>query len=167
MPHFSANGCFFFGKKLAKLFLPTFLKNFCKQNKSFKVFFVPSLLQRLENHMKISKISKPFYTTCLFLYPPENIRKPLDFLCFQGVKREDSGMKQVKLLQGNVNFVPSKSRVENYLRNLYLPVLITQLKFTCSKLPIETLEKGEKYVHKVNKEKNRTTSMTSFWCFYC
>ena len=36
-----------------------------------------------------------FYATDL-LIPPENIRKPLVFWCFQGVSKEISGMKWVK-----------------------------------------------------------------------
>ena len=40
-----------------------------------------------------------------------------------------------------------------------------QLTFTCSKSTTETVEKGVKYV-KVNNKKPRTTSLTSFWCFY-
>ena len=32
----------------------------------------------------------------IFFDPPENIRKPLVFWCFQGVSKELSGMKWVK-----------------------------------------------------------------------
>ena len=41
---------------------------------------------------------------------------------------------------------------------------LTQLTFTCSKSPIEALEKGVKYVQSYKKN-TRTTSLTSFWCF--
>ena len=41
----------------------------------------------------------------------------------------------------------------------------SQLKFTCSKSTIETLVKSVKYVQSNNKD--TTTPMTSFWCFYC
>ena len=42
----------------------------------------------------------------------------------------------------------------------------TQLAFTCSKLTIETLEQGVKYVRSNNKDARRML-MTSFWCLYC
>ena len=31
--------------------------------------------------------------------PPENIRKPLGFLCFQGVRKEINNMKWVKVMR--------------------------------------------------------------------
>ena len=40
----------------------------------------------------------PFHATGLFLHPPENIRKPLVFWCFQGVQKETSGLKWVNLI---------------------------------------------------------------------
>ena len=53
------------------------------------------------------------------------------------------------------------NRVFEYSLNIF-----TQLTFTCSKLTIEALEKGLKYIQ-VKKKDTRATSMTSFWCFYC
>ena len=41
----------------------------------------------------------------------------------------------------------------------------THLAFTCSKLIIETLEQGEKYIQDNNKD-TRMTPMASFWCLY-
>ena len=70
---------------------------------------------------------KPFHTTGLLLYPPENIRKPLVSWYSQGVEKVNSGMKWVK--------VYSKRHKE-----------ITLLTFTCSKSTIKTLEKDVKYV---------------------
>ena len=43
---------------------------------------------------------------------------------------------------------------------------ISQLAFTRSKLAIETLEQGVKYV-KVNNKATRTMPMALFWCLYC
>ena len=43
----------------------------------------------------------------------------------------------------------------------------TQLTFTCLNSTTETLEKGVKYVLKVNNKNTRMTSLTSFWCIYC
>ena len=43
----------------------------------------------------------------------------------------------------------------------------TQLAFTCSKSAIKTLEKSCEIMFKVNNKNNRTTSVTSFWFFYC
>ena len=43
---------------------------------------------------------------------------------------------------------------------------ITKLAFTCPKSTIETLKKGDK-MFKVDNKNNRTSSLTSFWCFYC
>ena len=43
---------------------------------------------------------------------------------------------------------------------------MTQSAITCSKLTIETLEQGVKYV-KVNNKDTRTTPIASFWCLYC
>ena len=54
----------------------------------------------------------------------------------------------------------------------YLPLysfwekVLAQLTFTCSKLTIETLEKGVKYIQ-INNKNTKTMSLTSFWCFYC
>ena len=56
------------------------------------------------------------------------------------------------------SFMPARNRlIRQY----------SQLTFTCSKSTTETLEKGVKYVHKVNNKNIITTKMTSFWCFYC
>ena len=37
----------------------------------------------------------------LFQDPPENIRKLLSFLCFQGVKKETIGIKKVNMCHEN------------------------------------------------------------------
>ena len=47
----------------------------------------------------------------------------------------------------------------------FCPANISQPAFTCSKLTIETLEQGVKYV-KVTIKNTRRTSITPFWCFY-
>ena len=41
-------------------------------------------------------------------------------------------------------------------QDLYLPEDITQPTITCSKLTIETLEQGVKYIFKVNNKDTRT-----------
>ena len=65
--------------------------------------------------------------------PPENIRKPLIFLSFQGVLNEVSGMKWIKT---DISITQSNS----------INWFLSQPAFTCSKLAIETLEQGVKYV---------------------
>ena len=52
-----------------------------------------------------------------------------------------------------------------YMINSPKYVSSSLLTFPCSKSTIETLEKSVKYVQSNNKN-TRTTSMTSFWCFY-
>ena len=51
-------------------------------------------------------------------------------------------------------------------RALNTSAALTKQANTCSKLTIETLEKGAKYVQ-TNKKDTRTTLITSFWCLYC
>ena len=65
--------------------------------------------------------------------PPENIRKPLIFLYFQGVLNEVSGMKWIKT---DISITQSNS----------INWFLSQPAFTCSKLAMETLEQGVKYV---------------------
>ena len=52
---------------------------------------------KLEALMNVSLAQRfnSFYATGLFL-PPENIRKPMIFLCFQGVLKETGDIKWVK-----------------------------------------------------------------------
>ena len=45
--------------------------------------------------------------------------------------------------------------------------IYNQPAFTYSKLTIEILEQGGKYVLKVNLKDSRTTPLASFWCLYC
>ena len=52
-----------------------------------------------------------------------------------------------------------------YLRH-YFGYYQSQPAITYSKLIIETLEQGVKYV-KVNNKDTRTTPVLSFWCLYC
>ena len=49
----------------------------------------------------------------------------------------------------------------------YYDNTISQLTFTCSKLTIETLEKGVKKYSKLTIKTPERRQMTSFWCFYC
>ena len=44
---------------------------------------------------------------------------------------------------------------------------LTQLKFIYSKSIIKTLENGVKYVHSCSNMFICSTTVTSFWCFYC
>ena len=44
---------------------------------------------------------------------------------------------------------------------------ITRLTFTCTKAALETLGRKVRNMFKVNNKNTRTTSLTSFWCFYC
>ena len=46
----------------------------------------------------IEPLLNPFHATDLFRYPPENIRKPLVFWCFQGASEDTRGMKWVKVI---------------------------------------------------------------------
>ena len=46
-------------------------------------------------------ITNPFYATGFFLYPPANIRTIKFFWCFQGVKKEISGMKLLHINNNN------------------------------------------------------------------
>ena len=56
----------------------------------------------------------------------------------------------------------STSSIFSFLDTLYENQYVdaSQLTFVCSRLSIETLEKGVKYVQIC------ATSMTLFWCFY-
>ena len=54
---------------------------------------------------------------------------------------------------------------KNSLHNNCKKVYISQPAIAFSKLTIETLEQGAKYVQRYNKD-NRT-SMVSFWCLFC
>ena len=78
-----------------------------KKNESFLllfsvgvVFVIPSsrLGFKEGNPFPYSNSNKfnPFHATYFFRYPPENIIKPLVFLCFRGLSKEISGMKWVK-----------------------------------------------------------------------
>ena len=40
----------------------------------------------IQRNAYVTPLINPSYVTGLFLYPPENIRKPLVFRCFQGGK---------------------------------------------------------------------------------
>ena len=98
---------------------------------------------RLAYLRRIVKMFSPFLTTFLIMclttkenqnikcilchwslmIPPENIRKPEFFWCFQEISKEISGMKWVN----------------NKKSHKYSKATITQPAFTCSKLTIETL----------------------------
>ena len=56
-----------------------------------------------------------------------------------------------------------------YFDNLLVSTFMdtTQVRFTCSKTIIETLAKKVWNMFKVNNKNTRTTSLTSFWRFYC
>ena len=89
--------------------------------------------------------------------PPENTRKPKIF-CFQGLQKETSSMKWVKppikfplkLRQTQRNLLPVglflQLRVQYVLLLVFIDLALTQSVFTSSKLTIETLEQGVKYV---------------------
>ena len=65
------------------------------------------------------------------------------------------------MLDSGLSTYKGLNRVFEYSLNIF-----TQLTFTCSKLTIEALEKGLKYIQ-VKKKDTRATSVTLFWCFYC
>ena len=55
----------------------------------------------------------------------------------------------------------------NYTRLLFeSPYNTSQRTFTCSKLTIETLEQGVRYVQKLTI-KTPERRLASFWCLYC
>ena len=61
----------------------------------------------------VSALINPFHAADLFWYPPENIRKPQVFWCFQGVSKEISGMKWVNALFISNIMLTMKSKVSN------------------------------------------------------
>ena len=71
---------------------------------------------------------------------------------------------------GNRNCFFFSSAETHWLKNLHkfelcLGINWTQPAFICSKLTIETLEQGVKYVQSCKD--NRTAPIASFWCLYC
>ena len=86
------------------------------------------LLFRLANELNISEKFRhflqffpykvtpinPFHVRSL-LTPPENIRKPEVFWCFQGVSKEISGMKWVKIIK---NYSYTRHWGNNHYTNL-------------------------------------------------
>ena len=83
----------------------------------------------------VTHFSNPFYTTGLSI-PTENIRKSMVFRRFQGVQKETSDIKWVKIWLLD----------EYFCRHFYNTKDISQLTFTCSKSTIEALEKRVRYV---------------------
>ena len=59
----------------------------------------------------------------------------------------------------------SLSILTTYWSQLFMDT--TQVRFTCSKTIIETLAKKVWNMFKVNNKNTRTTSLASFWRFYC
>ena len=96
----------------------------------------------------------PFYNTGLSI-PTENIRKPMVFRCFQGVQKETSGIKWVKIWLLD----------EYFCRHFCNTKDISQLTFTCSKSTIETLEKSVRYVQSQHNDVNDVQKRRSLCTF--
>ena len=111
----------------------------------------------------ISKRQKPLWTRLTMIYLFQVIAIIL-FLFILGGRR---GIVNLGCIQ---KFFTGAKK-ESLLGSKLHPSLLftetdtkTQLIFNCS--TEETLEKGVKFF-KINFKKTRTTSLTSFWCFYC